>query len=163
MKLEYYVFPSSDAFVLACCLASNQALLFSGRPIPQFHVISTLNNQLFPFLVNLIMFSKSSCMQFFSFKTPTQDPHAWSHYDAAGVRSLDNATTGSKPSVSHQINRSTSQLQVQSTEGMILSSSSSIHGQMTRLVLRRRRCPSTSRVFDRIQLKVIRVSTTRTL
>jgi hypothetical protein len=90
MKLEYYVFPSSDAFFLACCLASNQALLFSGRPIPRFHVISTPNNQLFPLLVHLIMFSESSRMKFFSFKTPTQDPHAWSHYDAAGVRSLDN-------------------------------------------------------------------------
>jgi hypothetical protein len=90
MKLEYYVFFSSDAFFSACSLASNQALLFSGRPIPRFHVISTPNNQLFPLLVHLIMFSESSRMKFFSFKTPTQDPHAWSHYDAAGVRSLDN-------------------------------------------------------------------------
>ena len=90
MKLEYYVFFSSDAFFWPAALLPTKTCFISGLSIPRFHVISTPNNQLFPFLVHLIMFSESSCMQFFSFKTPTQDPHAWSHYDAAGVRSLDN-------------------------------------------------------------------------
>ena len=65
--------------------------LFSGRPIPQFHVTSTPTNRLFKFLVHIIMFSESSRMLFFSrSKTPTQDLHAYTHFDAAGAISLHN-------------------------------------------------------------------------
>ena len=56
IKLEYYIFTSSDALIVPAAFHPSMPCLIFDRHIPQFHVTSTPKNQLFQFFVGLLWF-----------------------------------------------------------------------------------------------------------
>ncbi len=58
IKLEYYIFPSSDALIVPAAFHPSMPCLIFDRHIPQSHVTLTPKPQVLHFFVGFIMVSK---------------------------------------------------------------------------------------------------------